>query len=84
MPKARAVAALARVWRQPPLTWVGQVRYNGHFFKQFYRKVEKQLGMAQRANKKKRVSAIHAKRVRVAGLALTVGDLHDRDVISKI
>ena len=91
--------------------------------------------MAQRANKKKRVSAIHAKvknrradaihkfttqlvrehsfivvgnvsssslaktkmansvltvpkhtvpkRVRVAGLALTVGDLHDRDVISK-
>ena len=29
--------------------------------KQFYRKAEKQLGMAQRANKKKRVKAIHAK-----------------------
>ena len=35
--------------------------------KQFYRKAEKQLGMAQRANKKKRIKAIHAKRVRVAG-----------------
>ena len=29
--------------------------------KQFYRKAEKQLGMAQRAKKKKRVKAIHAK-----------------------